>query len=162
MDNAGTVSMRYSINDYRFRNDGLVGNVHSNSSVVVGGGSCGIVSGLTGSGGHLGGMASSSSSIISDVPHSPTPPLQRRLAKSFSVAPSNTQNRGALSFCIKKNIFVFLLHNFHFHSIIFFNFLCYTKFVNELHIHRGHRDANSFIFKLAMFSRVSYQDAMFL
>lgn len=84
--------MRYSINDYRFRSDGLVGNVHSNSSVVGGG-----ISGVTGTG--IGGMASSSSSIISDVPHSPTPPLQRRLAKSFSVAPSSTQNKGALSFC---------------------------------------------------------------
>lgn len=85
--------MRYSINDYRFRSDGLVGNVHSNSSVVGGG-----ISGVTGTG--IGGMASSSSSIISDVPHSPTPPLQRRLAKSFSVAPSSTQNKGALSFLL--------------------------------------------------------------
>lgn len=89
VDNAGTISMRYSINDYRFRSDALVGNVHSNSSVVGGG--------ISGSG--LGGMASSSSSIISDVPHSPTPPLQRRLAKSFSVAPSSSaQTKGALSF----------------------------------------------------------------
>ncbi|XP_037051457.1 ral GTPase-activating protein subunit beta isoform X11 [Bradysia coprophila] len=85
VDNAGTISTRYSINDYRFRSDGLVGNVHSNSSVVGGGG-------VTGTG--TGGMASSSSSIISDVPHSPTPPLQRRLAKSFSVAPSSNQNKG--------------------------------------------------------------------
>lgn len=90
VDNSGTISMRYSINDYRFRSEALVGNIHSNSS--VGGG----ISGVTGTG--IGGMASSSSSIISDVPHSPTPPLQRRLAKSFSVAPSTTQNRGALSF----------------------------------------------------------------
>lgn len=93
VDNAGTISQRYSINDYRFRSDGLVGNVHSNSSVVGGG-----TSGVTGTG--IGGMASSSSSIISDAPHSPTPPLQRRLAKSFSVAPSSTQNKGALSFFV--------------------------------------------------------------
>lgn len=88
VDNAGTISMRYSINDYRLRSDGLVGNVHSNSS-VGGGISVGTGTGV---------MASSSSSIISDVPHSPTPPLQRRLAKSFSVAPSSNQNKGALSF----------------------------------------------------------------
>lgn len=92
VDNAGTISMRYSINDYRFRSDGLVGNVHSSSSVVGGGG----VSGVIGTG--IGGLASSSS-IISDVPHSPTPPLQRRLAKSFSVAPSSAQNKGALFIC---------------------------------------------------------------
>lgn len=91
VDNAGMISMRYSINDYRLRSDGLVGNVHSNSSVVGGG-----ISAVTGTG----GMASSSSSIIADTPHSPTPPLQRRLAKSFSVAPSSTQNKGAISFCI--------------------------------------------------------------
>lgn len=29
-----------------------------------------------------------------NVPHSPTPPLQRRLAKSFSVAPTLTQQKG--------------------------------------------------------------------
>lgn len=90
MDNAGTISTRYSINDYRLRSDGLAGNMHSNSSVVGGG--------ITGTG--SGGMASSSSSIISDVPHSPTPPLQRRLAKSFSVAPSSNQNKGALIFAL--------------------------------------------------------------
>ncbi|KAJ6629279.1 Ral GTPase-activating protein subunit beta [Pseudolycoriella hygida] len=83
VDNAGTISTRYSINDYRIRSDGLVGNAHSNSSVVGGGISA---TGI--------GMTSSSSSIISDVPHSPTPPLQRRLAKSFSVASSSTQNKG--------------------------------------------------------------------
>lgn len=93
VDNAGTISTRYSINDYRLRSDGLVGNVHSNSSVIGGGG---IGSGVIGT--SISGMASSSSSIIADVPHSPTPPLQRRLAKSFSVAPSSTQNKGALSF----------------------------------------------------------------
>lgn len=31
-----------------------------------------------------------------NLPHSPTPPLQRRLAKSFSVAPNLTQQKGAL------------------------------------------------------------------
>lgn len=104
VDNAGTISTRYSMNDYRFRSDGLVGNVHSSSSVVGGSG------GLTGTG--SGGMASSSSSIISDVPHSPTPPLQRRLAKSFSVAPSSNQNKGALSFCIFSSSLSFVYFNF--------------------------------------------------
>lgn len=33
--------------------------------------------------------------VSSDHPHSsPTPPLQRRLAKSFSVAPSHSQSKG--------------------------------------------------------------------
>ena len=33
--------------------------------------------------------------VTSDHPHSsPTPPLQRRLAKSFSVAPSHSQSKG--------------------------------------------------------------------
>lgn len=114
VDNAGTISMRYSINDYRTRSDGVVGNSGNSSSsvVVVGGGSGGI------SGSGLGGLASSSSSIISDVPHSPTPPLQRRLAKSFSVAPSSTQNKGAL--------FIFYLYKFTPNKFIFLSCRSFT------------------------------------
>ncbi|XP_059617508.1 ral GTPase-activating protein subunit beta isoform X3 [Phlebotomus argentipes] len=47
----------------------------------------------------LGGVSSSASSSVvfptpAEVPHSPTPPLQRRLAKSFSVAPSSGLPKG--------------------------------------------------------------------
>lgn len=34
------------------------------------------------------------------IPHSPTPPLQRRLAKSFSVAPTLTQQKGVFPFLL--------------------------------------------------------------
>lgn len=43
-------------------------------------------------------VTSASSSVVfpapAEVPHSPTPPLQRRLAKSFSVAPSSGLPKG--------------------------------------------------------------------
>lgn len=54
-----------------------------------------IGSNAIGSGG--GGVTPNSSmaSMSVDIPpHSPTPPLQRRLAKSFSVAPSSSQLKG--------------------------------------------------------------------
>ncbi|XP_055920308.1 ral GTPase-activating protein subunit beta isoform X4 [Eupeodes corollae] len=40
------------------------------------------------------GLGSSSVGTGEHLPHSPTPPLQRRLAKSFSVAPSISQQKG--------------------------------------------------------------------
>lgn len=70
-----------------------------NESLNNSGTNSGIVSG----GIHSGN--SSGSSYINDIPHSPTPPLQRRLAKSFSVAPAGSQNKGTmLSFCICLNL----------------------------------------------------------
>lgn len=58
---------------------------------------------------------SSSTTTANEAPHSPTPPLQRRLAKSFSVAPSGSQSKGWL----------FLLHVCsceRFYFVMFFHF----------------------------------------
>lgn len=98
---------RHSVNEfrsnpYRSAGDGLAtGGVNSISS---GGGSI-VANNNSSSGGGSGGggtptivATSSSTSTSNDVPHSPTPPLQRRLAKSFSVAPSSTQSKGAYTF----------------------------------------------------------------
>lgn len=43
------------------------------------------------------------------LPYSPTPPLQRRLAKSFSVAPTITQQKGAQKFLRTLLFFFFSL-----------------------------------------------------
>lgn len=95
---------RHSVNEfrstYRSAGDGLAtGGVNSISS---GGGSI-VANNSSSSGGGGGGTptilaTSTSASSSNDVPHSPTPPLQRRLAKSFSVAPSSTQSKGAYTF----------------------------------------------------------------
>lgn len=72
-----------------------------------------------GSGG--GGVTPNSSmaSVSVDVPpHSPTPPLQRRLAKSFSVAPSSSQLKGHY---IRKQ-FIFFFSIAHTHTYIRFFF----------------------------------------
>ena len=46
-----------------------------------------------------------------NLPHSPTPPLQRRLAKSFSVAPNLTQQKGAiLRFQLFPFLFIFIVY----------------------------------------------------
>lgn len=59
-------------------------------------------------------LASSSSSAHDAPPHSPTPQLQRRLAKSFSVAPSGSHSKGWLSV---SNVYTYLMY-------IFRNVLC--------------------------------------
>lgn len=99
---------RHSVNEfratpYRSAGDGLAtGGVNSISS---GGGIVASNSSSSGGGGTPTIVATSTSASSSnDVPHSPTPPLQRRLAKSFSVAPSSTQSKGAYTFIILLNI----------------------------------------------------------
>lgn len=59
-----------------------------------------------------------------NLPHSPTPPLQRRLAKSFSVAPNLTQQKGAiLAVLLLLHTFVQLYTHTHtFISICFYAF----------------------------------------
>lgn len=57
----------------------------------------------------VGGTSSNLVSSTSDTPHSPTPPLQRRLAKSFSVAPSGSQTKG-----FYLNLFLFVSLSFDF------------------------------------------------
>ena len=55
------------------------------------------------------------------IPHSPTPPLQRRLAKSFSVAPSSSQQKGVvyLNFVLVFEILTFFLLDL-FTNVLFF------------------------------------------
>lgn len=76
---------------------------HAGSSSFYGIGNSSATSGnhVAGSSGTSGGgvgpsllTTSSSSTTANEAPHSPTPPLQRRLAKSFSVAPSSSQSKG--------------------------------------------------------------------
>lgn len=75
----------------------LAGSMSSNIS--GGGGGGGGVSGLSSSSVSLGltGTAAGGmllSTAFEGQPPTPTPPLQRRLAKSFSVAPSSGQTKG--------------------------------------------------------------------
>lgn len=109
MDSSHNIAVRHSVNEFRsssYRSgDAFMGAVNINSSSITGssGGGVAIVAsgGIGGSGssssGPSGATSSSSSATTNniEIPHSPTPPLQRRLAKSFSVAPSNTQSKGA-------------------------------------------------------------------
>lgn len=104
---------RHSVNEfrstpYRSAGDGLAtGGVNSISS---GGGVASNSSSSGGGGGTPTIVATSTSASSSnDVPHSPTPPLQRRLAKSFSVAPSSTQSKGAYTF-ISCLIYLFCMY----------------------------------------------------
>lgn len=92
---------------------GSVVDTGLSSAGSIGGGSgsnlpsSGVASGATGASGSTNNNINNSSSGVgggvlnnNELPHSPTPPLQRRLAKSFSVAPSSAQTKGA-SFLFK-------------------------------------------------------------
>lgn len=68
------------------QNPSLSSSSNSNSSVGVGGRN------VAGDGALM---------ITSDHQSSPTPPLQRRLAKSFSVAPSQSHSKGFKTFPFK-------------------------------------------------------------
>lgn len=87
-----------------------VGNAGGLSNNSIGGG--GNISSSINIGSNISGSITSGlSNIINTVgnsdipPHSPTPPLQRRLAKSFSVAPSSSQNKGVLIFLYMYTLF---------------------------------------------------------
>lgn len=56
------------------------------------------------------GIGSSNSNLVSTTEEmSSTPPLQRRLAKSFSVAPSNTQAKGFYHILVVYFVHVFII-----------------------------------------------------
>lgn len=56
------------------------------------------------------GIGSTNSILVSTTEEmSSTPPLQRRLAKSFSVAPSNTQSKGFYHSFLVLHVFFFIL-----------------------------------------------------
>jgi hypothetical protein len=55
------------------------------------------------------GIFGGSSIVIDNVPHSPTPPLQRRLAKSFSVAPSSGSQLKGFYLPLFKHYFLLML-----------------------------------------------------
>lgn len=78
------------------------GDVSTSSEI---GSTSGHLSGSSGGGSGPSGNSISGSNLY-DIPHSPTPPLQRRLAKSFSVAPAGSQNKGTVLF-----VFVIILFN---------------------------------------------------
>lgn len=101
-----TAPIRHSLVDFKWsvanRSDAgglnLIGS--GGGGVGGGGGGGGGISGVGGVGSSIGGAGSNiaalqAGNIYSEMPHSPTPPLQRRLAKSFSVAPSSTHTKGA-------------------------------------------------------------------
>lgn len=107
---AGISTSRLSGSEFKlmFRSgDAFIGGYISGSNIMSG------VVGNSGSGGG-GGVTPISSMATGSIdipPHSPrpTPPLQRRLAKSFSVAPSSSQLKGHYFTTIYKNNF-FLIY----------------------------------------------------
>lgn len=135
MTDSSHIAVRHSVNEFRsasYRSGDafIAGAVNINSSNLIGssGGGGGAASAGGIGGGVIGGISganvtgampssSSTTSTNNEIPHSPTPPLQRRLAKSFSVAPSNTQSKGAYDF-----FFLFFLVNiYHFSHWHYFN-----------------------------------------
>ena len=68
--------------------------------VVLGNGShsAGVVGSISFTNASGNPQQSTSMDVNLQLPFSPTPPLQRRLAKSFSVAPTSTQQKGAKRF----------------------------------------------------------------
>lgn len=92
-------SVRHSVVDFRAvlhhhhpHHSSLTSHSASSSSSGHGTGS----TALTTSTGSAGSPASVGTASTYDAPHSPTPQLQRRLAKSFSVAPSGSHSKGWL------------------------------------------------------------------
>lgn len=87
-----STSSRLSGSEFKlmFRSgDAFIGGYSSGSNIMSS-----VVGNSSGGAGGITPISSMTTGSIDIPPHSPTPPLQRRLAKSFSVAPSSSQLKG--------------------------------------------------------------------